>query len=465
MRYFTSLLLVIFYFTVSAIAIDSNKNVSVFLPTKDWQTVKKGTLIPPGLHVRHNLQTGVTEAKLMDEKQVENSEEKPSKSEQNSLTIHPDKPLINEENDVKKGEQNDRVNINFDELKGLLKEMNSGDTGTLLQSEYINKDQPERRKKFKHYSELKEELETLNMNISTDSEVLTSLFNEFESYKEFIITDNLDTIKIQDVLEILNNIEYLIHQIDNAQIFSDMGGMSKIISPCLNSTNSEVKAEALKLLGAAVQSNPKVQFKALENDYVQKLLHMLSVNNKIEVKSRCLFALGALVRHFPAAQKTLVNNGGLEIFGKLLTDGHFQIQIRVMNLVNDLTIERKHLNEIEDDKQKLKIKEYNLTNFEHKLLMQKYCQNLVDLMIKSLKINSEIDDFHEIVYESMITLSVICKNEYIDKKEVLLREIQKLLITYRDSSKINENNVNLNSSQQNLLEKLQNIISKRHDEL
>lgn len=243
--------------------------------------------------------------------------------------------------------------------------------------------------------------------------------------------------------------------------------MSKIISPSLNSTNSGVKAEALKLLGAAVQSNPKVQLKALENDFVQKLLHMLTVNNKIEVKSRCLFALGALARNFPAAQKALVNNGGLEIFGKILIDGHFQIQTRVMTLINDLAIERQNLWEIQDEQLRFRrMTEYDLTNFEQKLVMQKYCQNLVDLMIRSLRINSEIDDFHEVIYESMITLSPICKSEYTDKQDTLLPEIEKMLTRYRESPKIDENGENLNSRHYELLEKLEHVVRQpKHDEL
>ena len=243
--------------------------------------------------------------------------------------------------------------------------------------------------------------------------------------------------------------------------------MGKIISPSLNSTNSEIKSEALKLLGAAVQSNPKVQLKALENDFVQKILHMLTVNKKIEVKSRCLFALGALVRHFPAAQKALINNGGLEIFGKILTDGNFQIQTRIMNLVNDLTIERQNLKEIIDEQQRIRrTMEYDLTNFEEKLVMQKYCQSLIDLMMRSLTTNSQIDDFHEIIYESMITLSSVCKSEFLDKGQALSSKIEKILTVYRDSPKMNEEGENLHTHHQELLEKLQTILSEPfHDEL
>lgn len=71
---------------------------------------------------------------------------------------------------------------------------------------------------------MKEELEALNMNVSTDSELLNSLFSQFESQRELVSTENLDSTKVEDLMEILNNIEYLIHQIDNARTFTDMGG-------------------------------------------------------------------------------------------------------------------------------------------------------------------------------------------------------------------------------------------------
>ena len=48
-----------------------------FVPTDEWQVVKEGQAIPKGLHVRLNLQTGVKEAKLLEqEAQPESSTSK-----------------------------------------------------------------------------------------------------------------------------------------------------------------------------------------------------------------------------------------------------------------------------------------------------------------------------------------------------------------------------------------------------
>lgn len=53
----------------------------VFVATHEWQVVQEGQPIPPGLHVRMNLQTGLREAKLLDDRQEEEEEEKKEKGQ------------------------------------------------------------------------------------------------------------------------------------------------------------------------------------------------------------------------------------------------------------------------------------------------------------------------------------------------------------------------------------------------
>lgn len=215
--------------------------------------------------------------------------------------------------------------------------------------------------------------------------------------------------------------------------------MNKIISPCLNGSNSEIKSEALRVLGVAVQSNPNVQLKALENDLVQKLLHILTTHSKVEVKSRCLFALSALIRQFPAAQKVWIDHGGIEIFGKMLINDQLQIQMKVMKLINDLIIERQNLQEITDVKQhQLKVNAYATVDIEQKLLTYEYCNHLCNLMITSFKDGlsdqSAIEnyEFLETISNSMITAASICSDRFKESKDELLLIIQHLLKFYED---------------------------------
>lgn len=213
--------------------------------------------------------------------------------------------------------------------------------------------------------------------------------------------------------------------------------MAKIISPCFNSTNDEIKSEALRLLGTAVQSNLKVQTKALEHDFVQKLLHILATNNKVPVESRCLFALSALIRHYAAAQKALIDHGGLELFGKILEDGHLQTQSRIMKLMGDLVVERRNLNEIEDELlRQQKIRDYASTDFEQKLLTHSYCKHLSDLTMKSFSneafgdSNIEDYDFLAVTLDSMILLGPICKRDFHAERYNLLAVISEALRHY-----------------------------------
>ncbi|CAL7946319.1 unnamed protein product [Xylocopa violacea] len=416
-----------------AIFCNTEKNETTFVPTREWQTVKKGTPIPGGLHVRHNFQTGVTEAKLMDS---EDAEEKDANgnlnnSNANSLTLHPEKAIFEEEDPIPT-EKSDLFNHPIEELKARLKQIKE-DSGKNI-PELDDERTQQIKQKFRDYETLKKEFKALEVNITTDAELLSNYFQKFQNHKNGITMGTLTNVETEEVLDILYNLEYLLHHIDNAKTFADMQGMNKIISPCLNGTNNEIKAEALRLLGAAVQSNPKVQLKALENDFVQKLLHILSTNVKVEVKSRCLFALSALIRQFPAAQKAWIDHGGVEIFGKILVDDQFQVQIKIMKLINDLIIERQNLQEIADAKeQELKAKAYASADIEKKLLKCDYCIHLSNLLIESFKdelsaqLNTDSYEFLETIFDSMITAAPICIDQFRESKDELLPVIQHVL--------------------------------------
>ncbi|XP_066592695.1 nucleotide exchange factor Sil1 isoform X2 [Prorops nasuta] len=437
----------------------------MFIATREWQTVKKGVPIPAGLHVRYNFQTGVTEAKLMDDEE-ENESINNNANDSKSLTLHPEEAIQDEESQTKYNKESNSMKSPFKVLKSHLKEITKNEKvsskrysikeleAKLNKLKNIDKSEEElkqekaqsnSKKDFKSYETIKKELNSLKMNVTTESELLKAYFEKFQAHKESILAKTASSLDVKDILDILNNLEYLIHQIDNAQIFADMNGMTKIISPCLNSTNNKLQAEALRLLGAAVQSNPKVQIKALENDFIQKLLHMLSASTKTNIRSRCLFAISALIRQFPAAQKVLIDHGGLEIFGEILIYDQEQIQLRVMNLINDLVIERQDLNKlVELKQQQLKIKEYDFTNFEKKLQAQKYCKHLTNLMIKYFKenipsrlINGDLE-FIQVILESMTTVSDICKNDFSSDKKIVIMAIDVALINLYENSPSND---------------------------
>ncbi|XP_032682543.1 nucleotide exchange factor SIL1 isoform X2 [Odontomachus brunneus] len=410
---------------------------------------------------------------MSDEKDVEEENEAANRSK--SLALHPDKSVLETEetNNVKIKKESESLKFPIDELKARLKKLKQEEAE--LSNTNDGEIRPKTGKHFKRFYEtVKEELNALKINVTSDSELLKKFFQKFLFYKNSITTGTLTNIETEEVLDILNNLEYLLHQIDNAKAFSDMDGLTKIISPCLNGSNNEIKAEALRLLGAAVQSNPKVQAKALENDFIQKVLHVLSTSGKVEVKSRCLFALSALIRQFPAAQKAWIDHGGLQLLGKILYDEQLQIQMKAMKLINDLTIERQNLQEIYDVEQRQqKTREYAVTDFEQKLLRHDYCKLLSNLMIKCFKeklagqFSIENNDFLEVVSDSMITVSPICRNEFKNIKLLLVPVIDNLLHFYQNLDiKLTIDETDVLKSLILLIERLKiTIFEAPHDEL
>jgi hypothetical protein len=68
-------------------------------------------------------------------------------------------------------------------------------------------------KSFRSYETLKKDFEALNLSVKTDLELLNELLNRFKSGGDD-----------QKLLIILTDLEYLVHQFDNAQKFAQMGG-------------------------------------------------------------------------------------------------------------------------------------------------------------------------------------------------------------------------------------------------
>jgi nucleotide exchange factor SIL1 len=68
-------------------------------------------------------------------------------------------------------------------------------------------------KSFRSYETLKKDFEALNLTVKTDLELVRELLNRFKS-----------GVDDQKLLNILTDLEYLVHQFDNAQKFAQMGG-------------------------------------------------------------------------------------------------------------------------------------------------------------------------------------------------------------------------------------------------
>nr|CAG4638763.1 EOG090X0EEI [Cyclestheria hislopi] len=428
---------------------DHNENSEdVFVPTKEWKHVKPGQAIPRGLHVRINLETGEREAKLLDEEKTDTDD---------TLTS----AVLNLNPDIEETEQRDSSRrLDPEELKQSLKK---------IKQENIPEDG--KQNTFRSYEELKKEMEKINLQIKSEYEIVKQLVQDYKNLKE-------DAKKVA----VLNDLEFYMHQFDNALDFVKMGGFKNIVLPALNASGDGVRSAAAFLLGSASQSNPKVQIAALEMNALPHLIRLVSFDHDNDVRNKALYAISSIVRHFPLAQQALINHGGISTFAKIFaTDSAdlLKLQLKIVTLLSDLLMERNfaanHANDLVRNLQQLagnesvgnasnsgqekenlmkesehnseKLRQYDAVGLEKILVEQGYCF-LFPRLLTQLRSDSkrtrredlsslhgrplrEEHDVVEKVVQAMLSLSRSCQKEFQLNRIV----IQQLTDRYANLSK------------------------------
>ncbi|XP_050310533.1 nucleotide exchange factor SIL1 [Anthonomus grandis grandis] len=245
--------------------------------------------------------------------------------------------------------------------------------------------------KFRTIDEIKRDLGDLLVQPKSDLKVLKELF---ESYEQ---GNNTETV--------LKDLQYLGHQIDNAQEFCNLNGFKKIIYKELNSS---IKGEALKLFSVLAQNNPKVKVHILETGGVAVLLKLLSLDPNEVVKNSALTALSCTLRTFPYAQNKFIEGGGLTVLTNLFGTASLKLQVKIVTFLTDLITERQQ--DIENFEQ------HQLIDVESALVRLGWCENM-NLMLQDL----DLDDFDSVekVLLGMKGLSGKCQGFY--DKDVLER--------------------------------------------
>lgn len=288
------------------------------------------------MHVRLNLQTGLKEAKLLDENELEE---------------------ITNADDVHTVVQS-AGNLEISALTEV------HDQNVRLNPEEIEKI----KEHFKTYKEIKEEWGDLLPK--TDAEILTGLLEEIRKC----------TNKNQRIA-LMEDLEFLAHQYDNALEFARQGGFKDVILLNLNSSDPEILKQTLKLLGSLVQNNAKMQIQALEAGCLDVVLRILNNNPDVGVKNRAVFALGGIIRRFPHAQLDFMEKGGLSVFLKLFDLHETRLHIRIATLINDLIQEyNEAVKDVKSPDYVLKVQQYLKVDLLGKLEAERWCQNLNNLL-------------------------------------------------------------------------------------
>lgn len=362
----------------------ATKNDTAFVATGEWQEIGEGQAIPQGLHVRINLQTGKKEAKLLEQESNDTS--------RSTLSTVPGENV--QDHDVGNAE---RI-ANMEKLKEALQRIPTDD---------FKFDEEELKKvkaKYKSYEEIRQELKDAQLDVKTDSDIMADLFEHFNEIRQ---AGQLADATIKTELDaIFEDLQYLVHQIDNAVDFINRQGIEQVIWPALNQTESStLKVHGFKLLGTVVQNNPKAKVALFERNGGGILLTKLSQSTDTLEVSAGLYALGSLLRKFPFAQTELLNPHGysllFDVFNKKVD---LRVKFKVVKLISDLVQDYDHaLTTAEVDP--LTKEQYQSTNLKEGLLKTDYC-NVVREFFRQNKVGfAQDENLTEEVVEALRSVS------------------------------------------------------------
>uniref|UniRef100_A0A8U7N6P2 Nucleotide exchange factor SIL1 n=1 Tax=Corvus moneduloides TaxID=1196302 RepID=A0A8U7N6P2_CORMO len=352
------------------------EDLEVFYPTDQWQTLRPGQAVPAGSHVRLNLQTGEREAKLPDSENGESD----GRGERRRKRLG--------KVDV------DANSFTSEELKKALAKMKESEKAERKVSFLFLKQCTV--KKFRPIEQLKEEFEKLNMKMETDYEIMVKLISKLNS----------SASTLDEKVAALYDLEYYVHQVDNAKDFLSMGGLRLVIEG-LNSSEAALKEHAAFVLGAALSSNPKVQIEAIEGGALQKLLVILATEQPLAVRKKALFALSSMLRHFPYAQQQFLKLGGLQVLRSLFRQkGMETLHVRVVTLLYDLIMEKVRVEDEEEPQMEEKIQQYQQVRLVPAVLEQGWCTLVPNLLAMPEH------DTREKVLKLVGVLMAFCREHY-----------------------------------------------------
>jgi nucleotide exchange factor SIL1 len=223
------------------------------------------------------MQTGLKEAKLLEE---ENDETTPKTSSALISTA-----AVEGEEEIKAELDHTEIKEALKKIKNDAKDASEGKTG----------------EGFRTYDQIKKEMKEVEQSIKTEYEIVKELVAKYKSLG-----------KDSERQYILNDLEFYVHQYDNALDFVKMGGFKDVVLPALNSTCKDLRSSAafllgkyfnsrltfflnssilntyLNSLGSACQSNPKAQIAAIEIGSLPHLIRLVSLDLNPEVRNRAL---------------------------------------------------------------------------------------------------------------------------------------------------------------------------------
>ncbi|XP_047440932.1 nucleotide exchange factor SIL1 isoform X2 [Mugil cephalus] len=332
------------------------EDLEVVQPTEQWQTLKSGQAVPAGSHVRLNLQTGEREVRLGEEQMKYWTQE------------HREKGKV-------------QSSFSPDELKQAMKKIKED-------LNFASKDTDHQdvvASKYRPLEELKKDMAQLDLVVETDVQIMRRLVDQFRS-------SNTTT---EQRRSILLELEYLVHQVDNAESLCSMGGLEFILEG-LNSSDFRLQESSAFVLGSALASNPVVQVKAVESGALQTLLTTLATAEPLSVKKK---------RHF-------LSHGGLQVLSELFRlDGGGILRKRIVTMLYDMISEKElisqaHLDPVPDVSYEERVRQYSTVSLQGELLEKGWCSLVPQLL------DSTEHDYREKALRALLAMASVCLDQY-----------------------------------------------------
>ncbi|XP_073342716.1 nucleotide exchange factor SIL1 isoform X2 [Pagrus major] len=242
--------------------------------------------------------------------------------------------------------------------------------------------------------------EDLN-SVSTDQQIMKRMLEQLNSSK----------LSTEQRLNVLLELEYLVHQVDNAQTLCSMGGLQFILQG-LNSSDFRLQESSAFVLGSAVASNPVVQVKVVESGALQMLLTILATTQPVRVKKKVLFAVASLLRHFPYAQHYFLSHGGLQVLSELFrADGGGVLRTRIVTMLYDMISEKERITQagldpMLDASHEERVHQSSKVTLQGELLEKGWC-SLVPQLLESTE-----HDCREKALQALLAMANVCLEQY-----------------------------------------------------
>ncbi|PVU88272.1 hypothetical protein BB561_005944 [Smittium simulii] len=269
----------------------------LFEPTEEFQVIKKGQIVPQGLHYTIDMQTGVRMAKLLDEAEKNNDQNNP-----NIKDLY-----VSEQGDVQ-----------------IIPEANSGTDSTdllLLESENTEINKPSSKKvRSKNTKAKKSTPKQADSNQKSNAVSQSRVY----TFEDFFKSVNSNT-NYEAFIDMLNKLEDIAHDTEygyaiiKSPILLNM--LTDFTSPAMLSNSMNLKAESADvkttqehrdkinkikalILGASLQNNYEAQLEALEADTTIKIIHLFKQEQSVIIKNGLLYVISSMIR---GNLKSLVN--------------------------------------------------------------------------------------------------------------------------------------------------------------